>query len=76
MDTSSSFYWLGPDKSRDLIRRWGVHRVLFGTDYPMWFPAPEIRHLLDLNLSDEEYRLIFWSNAKNVFGLGDPDAQP
>ena len=75
VDTSSSFYWLGPDKGRDLIRRWGVHRVLFGTDYPMWFPAPEIRHLLDLNLSNEEYRLIFWSNAEKVFGLGEPSVR-
>ena len=69
VDSSSSFYTLGPEKGRDLIRKWGADRVMFGTDYPMWYPEPDIRCLLEMNLTEDEYRCIFWDNAARFFGL-------
>ena len=69
VDTSSSFYTLGRDRGRDLIRQWGAGRVMFGTDYPMWNPRPDIDLLLDMGLSDDEYRRVFWDNAAGIFGL-------
>ena len=69
VDTSSTFYALGRNKSKEMIRKWGADRVMFGTDYPMWNPQPEINCLMDMSLTEEEYRRIFWDNAARVFGL-------
>ena len=73
MDSSSSFYVLGREKGRELIRAWGADRVMFGTDYPMWNPQPDIGCLLGMELEEDEYRRIFWDNAVRIFGLGDEE---
>ena len=70
VDTSSTFYALGRDKGRELIREWGADRVMFGADYPMWNPQPDIDCLMEMGLAEDEYRRIFWDNAAKVFGLG------
>lgn len=69
VDTSSTFYAVGLEKGRDLIRQWGVERVMFGSDYPMWHPQQDIDTLLKMGLTENEYRMIFWDNAANLFGL-------
>ena len=69
VDTSSTFYALGREKSRELILKWGVDRVMFGADYPMWHSQPEIDCLMEMGLAEEDYRRIFWDNAARVFGL-------
>ena len=71
VDASSTFYALGCEKGRELIRKWGADRVMFGTDYPMWAPRPEIDCLMKMELKEEEYRRIFWDNAAGIYGLGD-----
>ncbi len=73
VDSSSSFYVLGREKGRELIRAWGADRVMFGTDYPMWNPQPDIGCLLGMELEEDEYRRIFWDNAVRIFGLGDEE---
>ena len=70
VDTSSTFYATGLEKGRELIRIWGADRVMFGADYPMWDPQPEIQRLTDMRLTEDEYRRVFWDNAVSVFGLG------
>ena len=69
VDTSSTFYALGRDRCRELIRSWGADRVMFGSDYPMWNAQPEIDCLLEMALTEDEYRRIFWDNAAILFGL-------
>ena len=69
VDTSSTFYALGAEKGRELIKKWGADRVMFGADYPMWKPQLDIDCLMEMGLSDSEYRRIFWDNAAKVFGL-------
>jgi hypothetical protein len=54
---------------REIIRAYGAKRVLFGTDYPMWRQPEEIGSLLKLDLTDEEYRRLFWDNAQELFGI-------
>ena len=70
VDTSSTFYAVGRGRGKELIRIWGAERVMFGADYPMWHPQPEISSLLEMGLTEGEYRRIFWENAAAVFGLG------
>jgi len=71
VDTSSTFYALGSIKSRELVRIWGADRLMFGTDYPMWTPKPEISCLIGMGLAEDEYRRIFWDNAANLFGVDE-----
>ena len=70
VDTSSTFYALGRERSKALIRQWGADRVMFGTDYPMWDPAVEIGRFMKIPLSDTERRLILHDNAERILGIG------
>ncbi len=69
VDCSSALYAISKQTARDIIRTYGAHRVLFGTDYPMWDQAEEIKKLLDLELTDEENQMIFHRNAEALFGI-------
>ena len=69
MDCSSSFWWLGLETSKRLIRLYGSDRVLFGTDYPFWPLRNEVERLFALGLEPEEYENICWRNASKLYGL-------
>lgn len=69
VDCSSSMPWLSDEKTVEIIRRYGAHRVLFGTDYPMWSPHSEIDRFLSLPLTDKEKKLILSENAIKLFKL-------
>lgn len=68
VDTSSSFFALSKERSRELIDLYGEDRVLFGTDFPMWTPKPEIDYLLSLGLPDAALRKIFSGNILQLLG--------
>lgn len=68
VDCSSSIMFLGETRSRELIKAYGAGRVLYGTDFPMWDEAEEIKRVESLGLSQEELELIFSANAKRVLG--------
>ena len=67
VDCSSSFPYLTKEAAAGIIRAYGTDRVLFGTDYPMWSPAPELEYLMSLGFTEAEYRSILSENAKRVF---------
>ena len=69
VDCSSSLYALTPERARELIMAYGVKRVLFGTDYPLWTPETEIERFMQIDLTDEERRDILYNNAANLFGI-------
>ena len=69
VDTSSSFYWLTPEKATELIRAYGSERVMFGTDYPMWGRLEELEYLRRLDLDADEYEDICWRTCDRIFGL-------
>jgi predicted TIM-barrel fold metal-dependent hydrolase len=68
VDCSSSFYALPPETSLGLIRGYGAHRVLFGSDYPMWNPAVELESLYGLGLTSSELEMILHENAERLLG--------
>ncbi|MBO5725435.1 MAG: hypothetical protein J6S00_00035 [Clostridia bacterium] len=35
----------------------------------MWDPKEEVDYLLNLNLSDDEYKKIFYENAQKLFNI-------
>ena len=46
MDTSSSLAFLEPSEATEMIRKHGVDKFLFGTDFPMWNHKQELERFL------------------------------
>ena len=69
VDCSSSFFNFNDDEIVALIKEYGVDRVLFGTDFPMWSPKAELDRFMSLDLSDDERKLILSENVKKVYGI-------
>ena len=72
VDTCSSFYSMqeNPGLAARIIRRYGMDRVMFATDYPMWSAKPELEFLFKLGFSEEDLRKILSENAKRIYGAG------
>ena len=69
VDTSSSMFYMKPEKAREIIRAFGADRVLFGTDYPMWTLPSELDYMRALALTEEEYDRIFRRNCAGLYGI-------
>lgn len=69
VDTSSSLYALDAPTAVSIIRGYGADRVLFGSDYPMWHPAEELRRFLELPLTPAEQHKILWTNHLALLSL-------
>ena len=68
-DCSSSLYAMSPEHAAELIRRIGVDRVMWGTDYPMWSATEELERFNRLPLSDDEREMILNGNAVRLLGI-------
>jgi predicted TIM-barrel fold metal-dependent hydrolase len=68
-DVSSSIPYLGGRRAAELIRVYGAHRFLFGSDYPMWDPRRCLEDFYALDLRDDERELILHGNAERILGL-------
>lgn len=68
VDISSCMMFLPPDKVVEYVRAFGAHRVLFGTDFPIWDATKEVRNLMSLPLTDDEREQIFFGNAQRILG--------
>ena len=53
----------------DIVRGFGAHRVLFGTDSPWGGQQEELAHIRTLDLTEEEKRMILGDNAASLLGL-------
>lgn len=69
VDCSSSLYCLDSQKAKEIIYAYGVDRVLFGTDYPMWEPVEELKRFFNIGLTEEENKKILYENASKLFGI-------
>ncbi len=68
-DTSSSFYALNDEQIMALIEYYGADHVFFGSDYPMWDAAGEIKRLRSLPLDDKTKDMILGDNLRNFLKL-------
>lgn len=68
-DTSSTLAILDKEKVMYIIRRHGVEKILFGSDYPMWSHEEELQRFYNLDLTDEERELILWKNASRLLDI-------
>lgn len=69
LDTSSSIMFLGKERSKELIRLYGAERFVFGSDFPMWNPENELQRYFNLELTQQENRLILHDNAARILNL-------
>ena len=69
MDTSSSIAFIGRDEALKSIYRFGIDRVMFGTDFPMWRASEELERFFGLGLSESENRAILYGNFARLYKL-------
>ena len=69
VDCSSSLSYIPIETSREIIRRYGAHRVLFGTDFPLHSPIDEMRLFEALELEEWEKEAILGGNVKRLLKL-------
>ena len=60
---------LSGDEAAELIRKLGVTRVMFGSDYPWFSPEAGLKALLELPLTPAEKEKILGENARNILGI-------
>ena len=69
VDTSSSLHYISLETAKKIIDNYGVDKVIFATDYPMWNAQDEIDKILQLKLSEKDYIKIFSENAKKAYNF-------
>jgi len=69
VDCSSCTPFMESELCVRMIRRFGSHRVMFGSDFPYHSPAAEVERFLALDLTDVEKKAILGENAKRLLGL-------
>jgi len=62
-------YPISDKEFHDIIKNFGPHRVLFGSDFPWIDPEKYVQNLLKFNLDKNELDMICWQNAVNLFQL-------
>jgi len=60
---------LSNDEVVELIRRIGLDRVMFGSDYPWFNPLWDLRRFMKLPFSEDEKKALLAGNAKRILGL-------
>lgn len=69
VDTCSSFELTGTRHGRELIDLFGVDRVMFGSDFPMWDPAKELDMLRSMGYNQDDFEKLTWRNAERFVGI-------
>ena len=62
--------WLDRGLMKEIIKKHGAERILFGSDYPWHLPSQEISLIRSLDISEEEKDLILGQNAARLLGIG------
>ena len=60
---------LSNEAAVQLIRKIGVDRVMFGSDYPWFNPLWDLRRFLKLDFTDAEKKALLADNARRILGL-------
>lgn len=68
-DASSSMAFLGNRRTRELVHTYGVDRVMFGSDFPMWDPTSEFERFTSCGFTEDELEKLLWKNAERFLGF-------
>jgi len=69
MDTSSTLWKLPLEKANAILRKHGVEKFLWGSDYPMWTHDGELARFEQLDLTADEKDMILYKNAERLLGI-------
>ena len=56
------------DRTVEIARAYGIERVMFGSDFPMWSPVNEYNMLAAMPFTEDEFEAITWHNAQRFIG--------
>lgn len=70
-DTSSTLQCLPPERVETIIRKHGIERCVFGTDFPMHNQAYVIDEFMKLNFSKKEFEDILWKNMHRFLKIDE-----
>jgi len=68
-DICSSTAFMTAERAAHLVRKYGVERCFFGTDFPMWGYRKELERFFAFGLTEEENKMILSENFKRVYNL-------
>ncbi len=68
-DTSSSLCFLSDETAMRMIEGYGPHRLMFGTDYPLWVMEKELDRFFSLPLTEGQRRQILFGTFSSLFGV-------
>lgn len=68
LDMSSSMAFIGDRRTRELVELYGVDRILFGSDFPMWNPVAEYERFRALGFSEADFAKMTHHNAERFLG--------
>ncbi|WP_069986797.1 amidohydrolase family protein [Massilioclostridium coli] len=66
VDTSSTQYAVKPHQIRELIDIFGIHHVIFGSDYPIFNAGDELKRFENIPMTEEEKECIFHGNIERL----------
>ncbi len=69
VDVSSSLMFMEPEKAVAYIRSYGIERVMFGSDFPLWDPDVEAKRFMELPLTDTEIEQIAHITAERFLKI-------
>lgn len=65
-DISSSMMFMPEGVAEQYIRAYGPHRLVYGTDFPLWDPKTEVKRFLELKLTPDEIEQIAYKTALHI----------
>ena len=68
-DASSSLWVIDSTYAKSVIEALGVHRVMFGTDYPVAYANEELDRFMKVELDEKERADILYNNAARFLKL-------
>jgi len=70
-DTSSALWYLSTEEAARIIGKLGHEKVMFGSDYPVMYPASDFARFMKIPMTDAQREDILWNNAVRFLHLED-----
>lgn len=68
-DTSSTLWKLPIEDACKMMKKHGISRFLFGSDFPMWDHLDEFGRFNKLNLNEKDKCAVLYQNARDLLNL-------
>ena len=68
-DVSSSQMFLTSEERATLVEAFGIDKLMFGVDFPMWNHAAEFARCMEIDLTEEERQALFYGNFARFYDV-------